>query len=268
MALLDRLSDESAQFHLLLYPQRKLQMDQQIRLTTNRADGLTSIAKSFVGAAPFVGPTLAEIVGHIIPNQRMDRIAEFVRLLDERVKGLEQEAMQARMQQPDNVDLLEDAFIQAARATSHERLEHIANIVANGISAEELNYAETKRMLWLLNQLNDAEVVILRGKLAICREEIEQDAEFRGKHERLLTPDLTHLGSSEEEFEEAALKASYRNHLHDLGLTRSRFKRPRSGELPEFDDKTGMMKANGADITRLGKMLLRYLNLIPSWYQR
>ena len=61
-----------------------------------------------------------------------------------------------------------------------------------------------------------------------------------------------------------ALKTSYRRHLQDLGLTRTRFKKPRRGELPDFDEKTGMMKASGADITRLGKMLLRYVSLIPS----
>lgn len=240
---------------------------QQNILPANRIDGLTSLAKGVVGAAPFIGPTLAEIVGHIIPSQRIDRIAEFVRLLDERVRGLEGETMQVRMQQPDNVDLLEDAFTQAARATSHERLEYIANVVANGLSAEELNHAETKRMLWLLGQLNDSEVVILRSKLATTREDFDVDAEFREKHTQLLAPDATCMGSSDDEFAEAALKTSYRAHLHDLGLTRKRFKKPKRGEPPEFDDKTGMVKANGADITRLGKMLLRYLNLIPSWYR-
>lgn len=241
---------------------------QQPSLATNRVDGLTSLAKSVLGAAPFVGTALAEIVGHIIPNQRVDRIAEFVRLLDERLKRLEQEALQDQMQEPDNVNLLEDAFTQAARATSQERLEHIANLVANGISSEELKQSESKRMLWLLGQLNDAEIVLLRGNLPLTQEEYGLDEEFRKKHSELLAPDAIHRDSSEDEFEKAALKTSHRQHLYDLALIRKRFRKPKKGQFPEFDEKTGMMKASGSDVTRLGKMFLRYLDLIPEWSRR
>jgi hypothetical protein len=216
---------------------------------------------------PVVGSLVAEIVGNIIPNQRVDRIVRFVQLLDERLGKLEQETLKTKFTHPPVVDLLEDAFTQAARATSQERLEHIANVVANGLSEVELNESETKRMLWLLGQITDAEVVILRSKLVMTNEDAKRDAEFRSKHEQLLAPDVTHMGSSEEEFEEAALKASYRQHLHDLGLIRYRFRQPRRGEMPEFDDNTGMMKASGSEVTRLGKMLLRYLNLIPGWHR-
>ena len=184
------------------------------------------------------------------------------------MQGLEQDAVQARMYEPIGVDLLEDAFTQAARATTQDRLEHIASVVANGIAAEELNQAESKRMLWLLGQLNDAEIVLLRSRLAMTREDYQRDAEFQKQHADLLAPDATHTGSSQEEFEEAALKASYRQHLHDLELIRQRFKKPKRGEFPEFDEKTGMMKASGSDVTRLGKMFLNYLDLIPEWYQR
>lgn len=236
-------------------------------LGNTTTDIVTSLVKGTTGMVPVVGPLIAEIVGNVIPNQRVDRIVRFVQLLEERLGKLEQEALKAKVSQPLVIDLLEDAFTQAARATSQERLDHIANVIANGISDDELNEAETKRMLWLLGQLNDAEIVILRSKLAETNEDRVADADFWKKHEQLLAPDMTHMGSTEGEFEEAALKASYRQHLQDLGLTRHRFPRPRRGEVPEFDDKTGMMKATGADLTRLGKMLLRYLNLIPTWYR-
>ena len=236
-------------------------------LNTNRIDGLTSLAKGVIGAAPYVGPILAEIVGHVIPKQRIDRITEFVQMLDERLKGLEREQIDARMQLTENVDLLEDAFTQAARATSAERIEYIANVVAHGVSVEEMNHAETKRMLWLLGQLNDSEIVFLRSYLPTTREDFTRDSEFQQRHAELLAPDATHMGSSEEEFEKEAIKTSYRQHLYDLGLIRRRFKSPKRGELPDFDAKTGMMKTNGSELARLGQMFLRYLDLIPEWYQ-
>ena len=242
--------------------------EQSLGLSTSKTDITVSTLKGAVGAVPFAGALLAEIVGNVIPNQRMDRIARFAELLDERVGKLEQDVLRARFKEPAAVDLLEDAFVQASRATTEERLEHIADALANGLSQDELNEAEAKRMLWLLGQLNDAEVVILRSRLVLTNEDVQRDSEFRSKHAELLAPDTTHLGSSSQDFEAAALKESYRQHLHDLGLLRQRFRKPKKGELPEFDDKTGMIKANGADVTRLGKMLLGYLNLIPDWYDR
>lgn len=241
---------------------------QELQLGNNTTDLIASVGKGVAGAVPVIGPVIAEVIGNIIPNQRIDRITEFIRLLDERLKHFEQARLDERFRQPEAIDLLEDAFFQAARATSHERLEHIANVVAHGISAEELNQAETKRMLWLLGQLNDQEIVILRGKLAMTNTDFKKDAEFRDKHESLLSPNMTTMSSDNREFEEAALKDSYRTHLHDLGLLQSRFWKLRKGELPEFDDKTGMMKTSGTDVTRLGRMLLRYLNIIPEWYSQ
>jgi hypothetical protein len=216
---------------------------------------------------PVVGSLISEIVGNIIPNQRVDRIDRFIQLLGQRLENLEKDFLDTRLKEPAAVDLLEDAFMQAARATNQERIEHIANVIANGLAEESLQQAEAKRMLWLLGQINDSEVIILRGRLATTNDEAVKDEEFRIKHAELLAPTSTHMDSSEDQFEEAALKSSYRQHLHDLGLLRHRFAKPKRGQLPEFDDKTGMMKASGSNVTRLGKMLLRYLNLIPDWYR-
>lgn len=238
------------------------------KIGNTTADIVMSLVKGTVGMVPVIGSLIAEIVGNIIPNQRVDRIIHFVQLLDARLGKLERGFVEERLIQPAVVDLLEDAFTQVTRATSTERLEHIANVIANGISQEAINQSQTKRMLWLLGQLNDAEIVILRSRLAMTGEDFQLDSEFRGKHEQLLAPDTTHMGSSQKDFEEAALKRSYRSHLQDIGLVRSRFSKPRRGELPEFDDATGMLKANGTEITRLGRMLLGYLDLIPQWCNR
>lgn len=237
-------------------------------LGNTSADIVVSVGNVVFGTIPGFGSMIAEIVGNVIPNQRVDRIVNFVQNLEARLGSLEQEALRAKLNQPESVDLLEDAFMQAARATTEERIEHIANVVANGLAPDEVDYAETKRMLWLLSQLNDAEVVVLRSRLAITPEEAQVDAELRHKHPELLAPIVITSGMTNDQVEDAAIRSSYHQHLKDLGLTRPRFKSVRRGEIPEFDDKTGMMKANGSEITRLGIMLLRYLNLIPEWYQR
>lgn len=241
--------------------------DNPPKLGNTSTDIVASALKGGVGAIPIVGSLVAEIVGNVIPNQRVDRIVRFVQLLEERLGKLEAGPLREKLVRVHAVDILEDGFTQAARATSQERLEQIANVVANGIGADELDQAETKRMLWLLGQLNDAEIIILRSRLAMTGEDYVADAEFQEKHAELLAPAAIVMGSPDEEIEDAALKASYRQHLHDLGLTRPRFSKPRKGDLPEFDSTTGMMKSSGSDVTRLGKMLLKHLKLIPPWYQ-
>lgn len=239
--------------------------DELPSLKTNTADYVTLLAKGTFGAIPFAGPIAAEIIGHIIPNQRADRLVRFVQLLEERVKHLEQKSFREKCLQPENVDLVEDALFQASRVKSEDRLEYIANIVANGLIAEDPKQAEASKMLWLLERLNDVEVIILRSRLVQTHDDIDRDAEFREKHGAIIAPRGIHMGSSWDEIEEAAIHTSYKQHLVELGLLRPNFKRLKKNEIPEFDAKTGMVKANGHNITMLGKMLLRYLNLIPEW---
>ncbi|MBC7817000.1 MAG: hypothetical protein IAG10_08945 [Planctomycetaceae bacterium] len=236
-------------------------------LKSKPVDWAVVLTKGGLGAIPFVGSLLAEVIGNVIPSQRHDRLARFLKMLDERLQTVEHETLKARLAQPEVVDVLEDSFFQAARAVTEERLEHVTNVVSNGLSAEQLDTAETKRMLWLLGQLNDAEIIILRGELTDTIDELD-DEEFRQVHAQLLAPDMTCDGSTEEEFDEAAIKSSYRQHLFDIGLVMYRFQRPRRDELPEFDPKTGMMKSSGSEVTRLGRMFLSYLKLIPDFLRR
>ena len=44
------------------------------------------------------------------------------------------------------------------------------------------------------------------------------------------------------------------------GCSEFRFKKPKRGELPEFDEKTGMVKVGGYEITSLGRLLLRSID--------
>lgn len=241
---------------------------QRPNLGTNSADMVVSAANMVFGQLPIFGSIFQEVVGSIIPNQTIDRIVKFLHYLEARLGKLEEETTKAKLRNPESIDILEDAFIQAARATTEERIEHIANVVANGLTSEEIDYAETKRMLWLLGQLNDSEIVILRSRLAITPQEAQDDSEFTQKHKELLSPITLRSGMTKDQIEDAAIRSSYRQHLQDLGLTRPLFKKPSRGEQPEFDDKTGTLKSTGSEITRLGRMLLRYLNLIPEWDRR
>ena len=43
------------------------------------------LGKGLVGAIPFVGPLVAEIVGAVIPNQRIERIESLLKILESKI---------------------------------------------------------------------------------------------------------------------------------------------------------------------------------------
>ena len=83
---------------------------------TTAADLVAGGARGVIGCIPFVGPLAAEIIGAIIPGQRADRIHDLLLRIAARAEQLDQDVFAARMKSPEGVDLMEDGFLQVARA--------------------------------------------------------------------------------------------------------------------------------------------------------
>lgn len=79
---------------------------------TTKKDVIVSLAKGVIGAAPFVGSLAAEVIENIIPNQRIDRIASFLEILDKKVAKLDHGRIKAKFMNPGFIDLLEDGFFR------------------------------------------------------------------------------------------------------------------------------------------------------------
>lgn len=227
-------------------------------MSTKEIDIATILGKGLVGAIPFVGPLAAEIVGTIIPNQRIDRIEALLKVLESKFAEEDKARIEERITDPESVDLIEDAFIQTSRALSEERKEYIASLLKNSLTDEELKHIEYKRLLSILGELNDLEVLILKS-YTVYRGEPDHN-EFWKTHKDALTTPLAFLGSSQEDVNKHTVFESHKLHLARLGLLKSRFKKPKQGNLPEFDEKTGMIKAQGNDISPLGRLLLRSID--------
>lgn len=60
---------------------------------------------------------------------------------------------------------------------------------------------------------------------------------------------------------EKAVYQTFRQNLVALNLLTPKYIKPKKNELPEFDNKTGMIKATGYSVTSLGKLILKYLDL-------
>lgn len=224
----------------------------------NKTDFIASVAKSVVGFVPFAGTLLSELIGTIIPNQRIDRLTKYVQELDSRILEIQVDNINELINNEEFVDLLEEGFVQASRAISDERRSYIASIITNGITNESIKYSESKYLMKILAELNDIEVIWLRYYMDVS---LGGDEEFREKHENVLTPVRSFLGSDKETLNKSSLQDSYIAHLERLQLIRGNIDIDRQTGMPEFENSTGKPKVSYTLSTNLGELLLEQIGL-------
>jgi hypothetical protein len=203
-------------------------------------DRTLAIVRGLAGAVPVVGPLIAELIAVVIPDQRTERMEDWLRNLAERLTTLEEKDLRSRLREPENVDLFERGAYQAATTISQERREQIAELVASGIADADRNYIESRRLLRLLGELDDVEIIILAGYL-----QKNTTGEYRTRHAAVLQVPAVHYGSSRNEMDAAAVGSAGRQHLVQLGLLEH------GAIAPEASTK----------LTHLGRLLLRRIGL-------
>jgi hypothetical protein len=187
----------------------------------------------------------------------VERLEAYLTRLSERLNHQEEEVLRQRLRDPESIDLFEEGAVQSVRAISDERKDYIASIVANGLSGDDKDRLQAKRLLKLLAQIDDDQIIILASYLR----KNDQDNAFRNRHKNILTPVRAHLDSDQSEVEAEALYELARAELLRLGLLNTSFWAPRNEEVPKLDPATGMLKASGRRLTPLGRMLLVQIGL-------
>ena len=227
----------------------------KISLEETRKEKFTDAIKALVGDIPGIGSTMQEIFTYIIPDLRADKVKTLLEVLGMKITQLESD-MTERMTSKEFCELLQDAVPQAARALSKERLEYIASFLKNSLTEEELNVEQEKKILSLLGELNDAEIIILRYE---SLRQPEREA-FLTQHAHILRPPRSFIGSPRADHDKAALYSSFREKLFELGLMKKEYKKVAPGVAPEFDEKTGTLKHQSTSLTQLGRLLLRRID--------
>jgi hypothetical protein len=221
-------------------------------------DYAASAVRAVLGAAPFAGSLLAELAGTIVPNQRVDRIIKFLKVLEVRLSGLEQVYVRSQLTNENFADLLEEGTRQAARSLSDERRAYIANLIGSSLSSEDIEYIESRRLLRILEEIDDIEIIWLRfyQEDAICGDE-----EFRDKHASILEPIVATLIDPPEVHDKEALQESHIEHLAQLGLLLHQYEADNATRMPRFDSFAGGLKIRGYEISALGRLLLKFIGL-------
>ena len=210
-------------------------------LDSNSRDRLVSVAKGVAGACPVIGPMASEAIGTLIPNQRLDRVVEFLRQLEGEITAVDArlEIFERNLQTPKGLDVMEEGLIQAARSVAEERKERLARLVGRSLTTEEIKYEESRKLLNLFRELTDPEILWLifysmnptlgRGPYS----------ELVEKHPDVLEPVSREMGAPQEQVDRGALQDSYKNALLRFGLI-------------EKDGRSNR-------ITTLGRLLVRYI---------
>lgn len=240
----------------------------QIDLHSDTDDRKAAVARAFLGLTPVFGSVLTEIVNQVIPNLKQERIALFAELLEKRVAHLETDFLINRLSDPELADVLEDAFSQASRSQSDERRSYIANLIATGIETSEFRHLETKKLLALLNELNDAEIVLLKSTAL----SYPHRDEFCRKYPELFFNYHSTLGPQSQTSidERNAFKDGYWRKLQEVGLVEaeyevikpergsSRFMEPPPQTVPKYNSD-GKPVVKSTRITGMGRRLLKYI---------
>jgi len=225
-------------------------------LENNAVDVRASLYKGIAGAIPFAGPSLSEIISTIIPNQRIDRIASFLKYLNERLNTLEQDSLKNNKY---FIDLFEDGLIQATRALSDQRNKYLAVFLSKSKNINESNHTSKKKLFHILQELTDQDVEILK--------DIRDEGHWRTKNKHI-APSIS-IGdykklTTEEEYEHDLNSSLWNSHINTLERFNLIIAEREMLNIEygienineHLDDKTGLPKINGYSYSILGKSLL------------
>ncbi|MGR4863767.1 hypothetical protein [Caulobacter sp. LARHSG274] len=128
-------------------------------LESNISDHAATWLRATLGNIPVGGALVTELVGMIIPNLREERVVRYLARLGEKLSATnaELEALRSRLD-VEKVALLEDGASGAARATSDERIEQLATMVAAGLVGSSRDAEDQRAVVRMLNDMTEADL--------------------------------------------------------------------------------------------------------------
>lgn len=214
------------------------------RLPDHAATGI----RAFGALVPIIGSTLAEIVTSLIPNQRLDRVEKYLTYLHLNLqkKGVLDE--DPRLRNEESINLIEDGAYLAARSISERRLAFIAHCVAEGVSSTQQNIMREKKILGIIGDLDDDDILLLDAMASADREKLDR-----------IRPTPATVGCSDETAEAFFLWEQSFGKLESFSLLSFRPTINRELGYPEHD---AFGNRKGYHITtRLGYLVLQRIGL-------
>jgi hypothetical protein len=190
--------------------------DDELEFRTEASDfaplvikGLAQLTRVF-GVGPGI---MASIIGEALifslPNRKLSRVVNVINALLDRLKYLDEDFAKQHLRTEEMEDLLEDVVTQAKNALTPERREYLVNLFMNSLTDAELEHIGKKKLLSLLNSINDAEIILL--KFYSLPDGPERESMI-SKY-RFIKPNLEKQSGKEPETQEEILFQAYWGHL-------------------------------------------------------
>ncbi|MBI6882327.1 hypothetical protein [Pseudomonas putida] len=142
---------------------------------STHADFLASGVRSITSAIPVAGGLISELLVSIIPNQRIDRISDYVEMLSERIEELGSSIN--INEEIDKIGVVEQSFIVAAKTRSRYKLDKISRFVASSIADGDLVLSTDSILLDVLDSMTEDEIR--------CLESISSFEPYRNEHYKI-----------------------------------------------------------------------------------
>lgn len=191
------------------------------KLNNDKNDYISSILSGALGAIPFAGPLLSEIINYVIPNQRTDRIVDFVKDLAIELEKQRVDIESLKTKFDDNYRYgayVTNCFRYLTMEVYEEKISYYKNLCVSGIVGDEKNLIHSERILKILSDLDFYEIQYLRYYYdpRLAPTEMMKDVFNKIGFDRLIP--LYNLGMEEEQRIEETYKQITLNNLEKNGL--------------------------------------------------
>jgi hypothetical protein len=225
-------------------------------LRSNESDHAATALQSLTSlvdvVAPGLGSFFGTMIGYVLPNQRLERFGAFATKLARRLQIVEGSVDELRAQYirlaqefgPEQRALFEDGAYAAIRATTDDRIDVVSRIVAEGLAGDEVKATEQRRVLDLIGDLSDEDIVVLCSYTS----KFGRDDEWRALHSQVLTPVRAGIGSSQDDLDQQVLRDLRTDRLLRLGVL--------------LEETSAGGRSTRRNISPRGRYVLRKLGLV------
>jgi len=196
-------------------------------LKPNRNDLIAEVLR-------IVGGQFGQIAASLVPDQRIERVIDFVEIWKDTIKNVQGEQITQNLKIDEAADLAEDAINLASRALTEERRKHIAEVLKNSLTRDEIGFDGKKKLMSIVAELSDTEIVLLSSMDLWATEEDE----FYKRHNAIFEIEPATFGMSQDEYAGETMLEEYYGNLGRLNLA-----------------------TDTREPTRLGRLVLTYLSL-------
>jgi len=226
----------------------------------NGVDYFVSCTKSTLGIVPYVGTFLGEVIGNVIPNQRMDRVCKYLEILAEKIEEkLNQDQYKEITNDKSLIMLFEKSIRFSSETDSLDKYVYYSEFIINSVKNKTVEQIQKERLLTILSELNEIEIILLISYgLSLTINQVKAN-EFIEKNKQIIAPEPRYLSEPFEKCYAEKFNEQYNQNLEKLGIISYDLVYDRETKIPIVDEVAKKLERRGYVLTIIGKLLFDFI---------